>query len=192
LHCCMDVNEKKPSNKKSGYLGLLREFLETLGYVWFMMTCDHRLFSSMHTPTSCRSSNMPYKNNETTTTTAAAAATMMTTTTTTTTTTWSRALLEKPTSFQLVKKFSAFYRSQIFITIHKCPQPAPILNQLDPIHTLTSHFLKIHLNIILPSRFRVSQVVSFPQVFPPKTCICLSSPDTRYMPAHLILFDFIT
>ena len=50
----------------------------------------------------------------------------------------STVLLEKLTGFQLVKKFPAFlWAPNFYYRIHKCPPPAPILSQLDPVHTHT-------------------------------------------------------
>jgi hypothetical protein len=59
--------------------------------------------------------------------------------------------------------------------MHNSPPPVSILSQPNPVHTPTSHCLKIHANIILPST-PVSPVISFPPVSPPKPYTRLSSP----------------
>jgi len=66
---------------------------------------------------------------------------------------WSRVLLEKLTSFQLVKKFLAVYGTRRFITAFKSTRHLT-LSWASSIHfhTPTSHFLKTHLHIIFPSK----------------------------------------
>ena len=71
---------------------------------------------------------------------------------------------------------------KIHYHIHKCPQPFPILSLLDPVHTPTSHFLKIFLIIILTSTPwfpKWSLSLRFPHQNPVYTSLL---PYTRYMP----------
>ena len=76
--------------------------------------------------------------------------------------------------------------------IHKCPTPVPILSQIDPIHTPKYQFLKIHLNIIIPSTPGTSNW-SLSLKIPYQNPVCTSHlPIRATWCAHLIFLDFIT
>ena len=81
---------------------------------------------------------------------------------------WSRVLLEKLTGSAASPEIPCIFGTRMFITVLTSAR------QLHPVPTTPSHFLKIHLNIILPSSFWVSPMVSFPQVSPPEPCTPLS------------------
>ena len=74
------------------------------------------------------------------------------------------------------------WNPKVHYRIRKSPPPDPILSQLDPVPTPTSHFLKIRLRIILPSEPGFSKL-SFSITFSNQNPIYTSPlPRTRYMP----------
>ena len=74
------------------------------------------------------------------------------------------------------------WNPKVYFRIQKFPPPVPILNKLDPVHTTTSYFLKIHLSIILQSTpGSLKWLLSFR--FPHQNPVYASPlPQTLYMP----------
>ena len=86
------------------------------------------------------------------------------------------------------------WNPKVHCRIYKCPPPVPILRQIDPVHALTSHFLKIHLNSIFPSTPESSKwYLSF--IFSQKISVYTTAVShTCYMPCspHSSWFDHQT
>ena len=103
---------------------------------------------------------------------------------------WSTVLLDKLMGFQLVKKFPAFYGIWKYITkvtwaSHLSLSQARSVQSISRIplpEDLSYHYPPIYVLVI--------QVVSFPQVSPPKPCVHLSCPHMWYLPRPSHSFQF--
>jgi hypothetical protein len=64
---------------------------------------------------------------------------------------WSR-VLKKIVVFSATQEIPhILWNLKVHYRIYKSPPPVPVLSQINPIHTLQNHALKIHFNIVFPT-----------------------------------------
>jgi len=105
--------------------------------------------------------------------------------------------IEQSTSWE-ANRFSAsqeipriLWNPKVHYRIHKYPSLVPIPSQSDPVHDPTSHCLKIHLSIILPSKPGSSKWSRFLRFSHQTSVYAFPLTLTRYMPrpSHSSRFD---
>jgi hypothetical protein len=84
---------------------------------------------------------------------------------------------------------SILYNPEVHYRVHKRPPPIPILSQIDPVHTTSSHYSKMHFNVVHPptswsSKWCFSLWLS--DQYPTYKYIPLLTIRAKY-PAHIIL-----
>jgi len=82
------------------------------------------------------------------------------------------------------------WNTKLHYPVHKSPPLIRMLSHINPFHVFPNYLLKIHLNIILPSKPSSSKrYISLR--FPHQNPVCNSPPAIRVMcPANLIPLDF--
>ena len=98
---------------------------------------------------------------------------------------WSRVLPEKiPGSAANQETPRILWSPKVHYSTHEYPPPLPVLSQLLPVLKTPSHFLKVRLNVILPSTSRSPQ-------WSPSLRLPHQNPDI-YIHTYIYIYIYIT